>query len=246
MDRDTLETMLVGLGSEVSLPETPPITEEVLRRLPNGLPIRAARRRPRVVAVTAVIVIATVVLLPGPRKAIAQLLGLGGVTITTTIELPQVPTTGGFVGNQVTLDNAMAEAAFRVLIPEGYGDPEAVFFDESVFGGMVTLAYRRGEDSYGLVVTEMLGSVDRPLLGKLLGPDATASRVDVGGSVGYWIEGPHLLIVIDEDGNDRSDEPRLVGNTLLYVLGDVTVRIESGLDLSHSLKIADTLQTYEP
>ena len=42
------------------------------------------------------------------------------------------------------------------------------------------------------------------------------------------------------------DAPRLVGNTLLYVEGDVTVRIESALDLAGTLEIANALQPYDP
>lgn len=237
-----LESMLIDLGSDVLFPDAPPVVDDVLARLARPSPLWAPRRRLRVAIVAAVVIITTLIALPGPRKAIADLFGLGGVTITTGIELPPVPIASDFAGDEVTLPAARAAADFTVVVASEYGDPAAVFLQDHVPGGLVTLAYEPGDNSYGLVITEMLGTLDRPLLEKVAGPDTTITPVEVAGHNGYWIQGaPHLLLVLDQNGRDRVDRPRLVGNTLLYERGDLTIRIESALDLAEALAIADTL-----
>jgi hypothetical protein len=46
-------------------------------------------------------------------------------------------------------------------------------------------------------------------------------------------------VVVDlPDGGTRSDPPRLVGNTLIYVHEGVTVRIEIAGDLAQALEVA--------
>jgi hypothetical protein len=136
---------------------------------------------------------------------------------------------------------------FTLLLPVGYGDPSEVFLEQSVPGGLVTLTYDPGPGSYGLVITEMAGSVNSALLDKIIGPGTTVTSVDVGGEPGFWIEGqPHALFLLDENGEIREDRTRLVGNTLLFTRDGITVRVESALDLAGALDIAEALEPIEP
>lgn len=241
MDDGRLDALLVEVGGDVAFPPTPPMVDEVLAALADRRPSHLARRLRIAIAVAAVVILA-VVALPGPRRALAELFGLGGVAITTTPELSPAPAAGELTGRAVTPEAAQAAAAFTVLSPEGYGDPAVVRFDDGIPGGLVTLAFEAGQGGYGLVITQMLGSVEAPLLEKVVGPDTTVTRVSVGEAGGYWIQGePHLVIVLDRDGRDRADEPRLVGNTLLFVRDGVTIRVESALDLDGALAVAGSL-----
>jgi hypothetical protein len=245
--RDRLEALLIEVGGDVRFPETPEIVDGVLADLADGRPVTFRFRRLRVVLVGLAVVVTTVVAIPGPRRAIAELFGIGGVAITTVTELPPVDVTGDFTGDRVTLQAAQGDAGFTLLVPDGYRDPTVVYLDEEVPGGLVTLAYQPGTGTYGLVITQMLGSLDRPLLEKVVAPDTTVTPVSVGGDDGYWIEGdPHLLLVFDRDGRDYVDDPRLAGNTLLFVRDGVTIRIESGLDLEDTMEIAAGLEAYAP
>jgi hypothetical protein len=147
----------------------------------------------------------------------------------------------------VALSAAQSKVDFTLLLPVGYGDPSQVFIDQSVPGGLITLTYGPGPGTYGLVITEMVGSVNSALLDKIIGPGTTIMSVDVGGEPGFWIEGqPHALFLLDEHGEIREDRTRLVGNTLLFTRDGITVRIESALDLPGALDIAESLEPRDP
>ena len=64
----------------------------------------------------------------------------------------------------------------------------------------------------------------------------------MGGDAGFWIEGlPHLVRYTDPDGRERSQRTRLVGDTLVWERGGVLYRIESGLGLDGTLRIAESI-----
>ena len=70
--------------------------------------------------------------------------------------------------------------------------------------------------------------------------------VDVEGKDGFWIEGePHIVILFDRDGQVLEDSARLAGNTLLYTVDDITVRIEAAIDLEQALELAGELSRNE-
>lgn len=242
MDNAHVETLLVRLGGEIGFPPTPAMAQSVLEGITTASPRRDRARVLRIAAAAAVVVVTVVLVFPGPRRAVANLLGLGGVGIVIAPELPQAPAAADLTGEVTSLEEAQSATAFDLLLPEGFGSPDAVLLDSSVASGLVTLAYQAEEGTYGLVIRQMRGSIDQQFLGKVLGPDTTLISVDVGGDAGLWIEGPaHALSVLDETGAVREDQTRLVGNTLLFVRGGVTVRIESGLGLEAALDIAASL-----
>jgi hypothetical protein len=238
--------MLTEVGQDLWFPDTPDIGDQILVGLRDRRSVSKRLHRLRVAIVAAVVVVAAVVAIPGPRRAIADLFGIGGVAITTVAELPAVAVTGDLPGDPVTLQDAEERTGFTMLVP-GYGEPAEVYLDEAVPGGLVSLTYGPTDDGYRLVITQMAGSLDRPLLEKVVGADTTVTPVTVGEDDGYWIEGePHLLLVFDQEGKDYADDPRLAGNTLLFSRDGVTIRIESGLDLEGALAIATDLSPYGP
>lgn len=246
-DRDLLEVLLVEVGAEVVFPETPAMVDDVLAGINRRRPVSNRPRQLRVAIVALVVILAAVLAMPGPRRAVAGLLGIGGVAITTVPELPPVAVASDFTGDPVSLDSAQTATGFTLLVPVGYGDPAGVYLDDEIPGGLATLAYQPGDDSYGLVITQMAGSLDTPLLEKVVGPDTTITTVRIGDGAGYWLEGePHLVLVFDRDGRDYVDDPRLAGNTLLYVRDGITIRIESALDLEDAFTLASSLAPYDP
>lgn len=259
MSDGRLEAMLVDLGTEAVFPDTPPMVDAVLA----GLMARPASGRRgrilRIAAAAAIIVLAVILALPGPRNAVADWLGLGGVLVTTVPELPASVTTGEPFGEEVSVAEALDAVEFPILLPEGYGDPSSVFLDRGVRGGQVTATYEADGDSTligetpldggtaGMVITEMAGSVEEPVLQKLAGTDTVIIAVDVNGSPGFWFEGAeHVVGVVDSSGRVIEDRARLVGNTLLFERGGVTIRIESGLQLPDAIAIAGQLKTLDP
>ena len=70
----------------------------------------------------------------------------------------------------------------------------------------------------------------------------TLLRITVDGRRGYWISGgPHIVGVLDRNGDLYQDRTRLAANTLLVQDGDRILRIESALSRDEAIAIARTL-----
>ena len=72
---------------------------------------------------------------------------------------------------------------------------------------------------------------------KLLGSSTRVEVVRIG-SFGLWLEGgKHLLIWEARPGEITQKERRLAGNVLIWTQGDVTFRLEGGLDKDQMLEL---------
>lgn len=224
---DRLEAALFELGSRIDYPETPP------HPVSAPEPIRA--RRGWVLVVAAALVAVVVLAFPGPRQAVANLFGIGSVRIDVLDELPQAVVLREPSGDVTTLHDARNAVDFTILALGR--EPDVVYFDGSVPGGMVTLGY-----GGRLYVTQLPGTTEDEGLRKLVLPDTQVDPVTVDGESGLWIEGEgHALVIIDRDGGVVDDSARLAADTLLYTANGVTVRIEGEMDLEQALAIADQL-----
>jgi len=234
-----LERALEALGADVDFPPTPDLAAGVLSRLPVQLRRRTGRRWWW--AAAAAIVLLVLVALPGPRAAIADLLGIGAVRVTIVDAVPPSATVRPPTGVEVTIDEAQAETDFDVLEPET--PPDAVFLDDAVPGGMVTLAYEADGGGAALFITQLTATTDEAILGKSVGPGTSLVVVDVAGTPGFWIEGePHVVLLIDRGGEIREDAARLAGNTLIVVRDNVTIRIEGAVSREDAVEIATSLR----
>jgi hypothetical protein len=80
-------------------------------------------------------------------------------------------------------------------------------------------------------------------LSKLVQSGVGVERVDVGDAPGYWIDGPHGLLIADREGEIREERPRLAGRTMVWTTaGGVTYRLESRLGKDAALRIARTVR----
>jgi hypothetical protein len=64
----------------------------------------------------------------------------------------------------------------------------------------------------------------------------------VGGRPGFWVSGAHQVGVLDRSGAFATDTVRLAGDTLLWQDGEVTYRLESGLDRDDAVAAAASLR----
>jgi hypothetical protein len=250
-----LERDLRELGTALEFPPTPDLATAVRRRLAAepalGPRFRFGGRRALVLAfaVLAVAVGATMAV-PSARTAILEWLGLRGVQIERTETSPaRGPAAGSdlsdaerSLGEPVTLDEARARARYRVVVPpEELGEPDAIYFLESGPGGQVSFAYR-DDGELAVLVSEFAAGLDRDFIYKSVGPNTRVERADVDGQLGWWLEGePHEFVYLDRElGDIRPETLRLATNTLLWVRGDLTLRIE-GADLTkeRALRIAE-------
>ena len=232
---DRLEQALFNLGQRIEYPKTPD--------LGASYPTRSERRISRRWRIAAAVAAAALVLLafPGPRQAVANLFRIGSVTLTVVADLRPAAVEREPSGMMVTLNKAQEGVGFPILALDQ--DPDAVYLDPSVPGGMVTLGYGADDDGYALLITQLLATTDEQAVTKLLTPNTNVESVTVEGEPGFWIEGdPHVVILFNQDGDLVEDSARLAANTLLYIVGNCTVRIEGGLSLGQALEVAAALE----
>ena len=209
-------------------------------------------------AAVAVVLLASALLaaFPSARRAVADLLGLRGVEIELdggTTSAPPLPAGDTLqLGRSVTLEEARLQVGFPLLVPAAagaLGHPDAVYLDESVAGGAVSLVYRSrpglpsaGPSGVGVVLTQFRASVEEAALRKVVPGGTQLEEVSVSGQKGYWFEGsPHLLFFTDADGRFVEDRSRLAGNTLVWEQGEITVRLESALSRDEAVGLAEEL-----
>jgi hypothetical protein len=275
---EDLERELRELAAHIDWPGTPDLAGQVRRRLdsPPDLARRVRARidglgqRPvlplrrlswRAAAVLIVLVLAaTVLALPGPRAAIADLLGIGGVRIERVPGPLPSPSPGPArspigdglgLGRRVGLADARARVAYPVLVPTapGFTSPDAVWLDEAVPGGAVSLVYRPrpgmrpAAGGVGLLLTTFQGELVPEFAKKMVQETTRLEEVRVGGATGLWIEGgPHFLLYQTRFGNIREEPGRLAGNTLLWTRDGLTLRLEAEVSRDEAIRIAESMR----
>jgi hypothetical protein len=237
---DRLELALDALAADVAFPPTPDLRGGVAERLvaPRGRWWPAAWRAPRAI----VLALAAMLLLAA--TAAALVLVLPGLRVTT---VPAVPS-GEPLASRLALGEPIAPETVDAGIPAVLGTPdEAYVIGERQVLSLVYAADARlpeiaGSD-IGLLVQVIDGALDRERVEKLVAEvGTTVTAVEVDGDAGFWITGqPHVIRYTDAAGDQRSQRTRLVGDTLVWERGGVLYRIESGLGLEETLRIAESV-----
>ncbi|HEX9822870.1 MAG TPA: hypothetical protein VGB51_00545 [Actinomycetota bacterium] len=238
-----LELRLRDLAAELDVPEAAGLPEVVRRRLEGVTPMRR-RSRLRTVALVA----AAILLLAG--TAVAARFAIRGVEILPTPpEAPVAPPGEGLaLGDPVTLEKARDAVPFEVGVLPALGDPDGVFLDDSVPDGRISMTYvprpglpRDRPTGLGALFVQFRGAVDEEkLVGKVFN-QGSVERVSVDGGPAFWLEGPHVVYLLDANGEVREDTVRLAGNVLLWQSGDITLRLESGLSQAEAIAAAESL-----
>jgi hypothetical protein len=250
-----LEQALVDLGRHLAYPEAPDLGPAVAERIHGVRPLAPPRpvsprvRRIAVVgaAVLTVLVGGALVASPALRAAFLRLFTLPGVRI----EIQESPPPAGRsldLGERVSLEAAREAAGFPVAIPKALGGPDEVYVDTPPADGLISLVWRAGpglpeasESGAGAVLTQFRARPDEDfILKKLAAEGVPVVRVTVDGATGYWVEGPHAVFVVTEDGQFVEDRARTAGNTLLWSRDGITLRLEAALGLERTLAIART------
>ena len=243
-----LERALMDLGRHLAFPEASDLRPAVAERIRGVRPLAPPRfRRVAVLAaaVLTVLVAGALVASPALRAAILRLFSLPGVRIEI-LESPPPAGRGLDLGERVSLEAAREAAGFPVAIPEALGRPDEVYVDTVPADGLVSLVWRArpglpeaSESGAGAVLTEFRAQPDEEFIFKKLSAEGVqVVRVMVDGATGYWVEGPHTVFVVTEDGEFVEDRARTAGNTLLWSRGGITLRLETALGLERTLAIA--------
>ena len=241
----TLEQELRGLAPFVELPPTPDLTTGVRRRLAEP-PRRAFPVKRALVLGFALlaVTIGALMAVPQSRSAILEWLGIRGASIErvpTTPVAPVEPIDLG-LGEEVNLAEARERVDYELLLPPPeLGSPDVVNVSDSADGGQVAYVYRDGEE-ISLLITQFPGTLNPDFMEKSAGPETTIENVFVGQELGYWIAGePHEFVYLDASGEPIFETLRLAGNTLLWMRGNLTLRLEGDLTREEALAIARSM-----
>lgn len=280
-DDADLGRSLASLAEHLAYPATPDLAAAVRQRLSGGAAPAPAghfwsglvswwsgspRLRVALPALATLVLLVALVLGVSPRvrAAVAERLGLPGLTLKHVPALPPplpaaTPRDGASalgerlgLGQRVTLAEARRLAGFTLLVPGApeLGAPDEVFVSDVAVGRQVALVYHPrsgvpavGEAGVAVLLTQFQGELRQDLAGKLLGPETRVETLSVGGSIGYWISGkPHAIFYRDATGQIRDDTLRLAGNTLIWNRDRLTLRLESGLSREQAVRIATSLR----
>jgi hypothetical protein len=254
-----LERALVDLGRRLDWPEAPDLAGSVRAELESApavvVPLRRRPRRLVVLAAAALLVFGGLLAVsPGLRAALLELLRLPGARIEIERTPTPLPTAAAspaledlVPGSEVSLAEARRTASFRVLLPSELGRPDAVVLFATGDDAIVTLAYRprpglpaADATGYSVLLTEIRAEPTDELIGKVA-LETQVEPVVVGGEQGYWIEGPHEVLL--ERGDTMVvDAPRLSASSLLWTRGPVTLRLEGDLSKDDALRLARTVE----
>jgi hypothetical protein len=264
-----LERSLVALADSLDFPGEIDLAERVAAGLeaPRPLVHRPALRRALALAAAAVLVVAVVLVAsPRARRAVADLLGIGGVAIDAGTS---VPTTSPAVSAPAATLPATSSATFPAAldgvaagladsaqrlgipppVPTALGPPAAVTFGPPPPGGELALVWPPSDTlpptaipGVGALLSVFRAEVDEAFIQKTLTPGTTYERVLVNGRPAIWLAGsPHLFLYRGADGAVQQQTLRLAGNTLIWTDGPFTYRLESALDRDQAIAVAQTV-----
>jgi hypothetical protein len=231
-----LEPRLRALGQSLELPSELDLAPGVLERLEG-------RRRPfpwrrGVVLAFAVVVLAVgaAFALPQARSAILRFFHLGGATVIRVETLPPAVerARAGGLGRPLSVPAAERQVAFRLLLPPFKGgEPQRVY----VLGDSLATVIVR--DHGRTVLLSEFPSFGVQGLKKLALGKTLIEPVRVDGADGLWLEGgTHTLTYFDRSLGFREQTVLIHGNVLLWVRGDLTLRLEGKLSKAQMIALA--------
>jgi hypothetical protein len=245
---DALEPELRRLGTSVAWPEF-----DVAG--PVGAELRAGRRTHRPVPTLAlwprwrVIALFVIGLLLIAGTAVAAKLAIGAIAIKTVPELSsptgsQRAAPRAVLGRRVSLEEAQNEVSFPIATPAStvLGAPDGVYVGPSPFGGeriSLTWAAANGRPrldgtAWSVLLMEFQGTDTGAAVKEVL-PQTRISTVRVSGGRGFWIDGPHQLLL------PNGDSLHLGGSVLLWERDGVTYRLESTLSEAAAVRLVETV-----
>lgn len=248
---DRLEDALRGAGSRLPAPDPGELVEAVLARLagePAPAPatrLTAARdrvgvvvgwARGRAVWLVALVVglLATVLVVSPVGATVAEWFGFHGVLVERDDGPPPTGTpTVPPAGDDLSVADAAALVDFAPRVPTELGDPDEVTV--SADRQLVSMSWGRSESTVRL--DQFDGDVE-PRFWKSV---ADAEFVTVNAGDGLWLPTPHEVTLLDGD-RKVTLPPRLAAQTLLWVEGGLTYRLEGPFTRAAAITVAESLR----
>lgn len=270
-----LERALTDLAYSLEFPGEAGLSDRVIDRLDTPADIVPLGRRPAVrkalavAAAAAVIVGVVLVGSPRARRAVADLLGIGGIEIQSpsgsgapstdesssgpTTAPPTFPTAAALdalrLGSVVDVGEGAARLTIPPPLPPALGPPSVAFFGQAPAAGQLSLVWPPSPTlpatripGVGALLTVFRARIDEGFFQKRLDEGTTYERVDVGGRPAAWLAGePHSFLYQAPSGQVGEATLRLAGNTLIWAVGPFTYRLESGVDRDAAIALAESV-----
>ena len=224
-----LELRLEELGRELAFPPAPDLVPAVLERTYRK-PL--AWGRVSVAVALAVVALAAAFSVPQARTAILDFFHLGGATVVRVDTLPQATerSQAAGLGLPDTLREAERRTSLQLLLPPGERPTRAYLLGDA----LVTVIFA----AYGKPVRlSEFGSFGSGSLQKLVAQEANVETTRVNGAEALWIEGPHAFEYFGRNGFHQAPV-RERGNVLLWLHGDLSLRLEGPLTKAQALELA--------
>lgn len=239
-----LERALVDLGKRIDAPDPARAHQAALSRLSRIPPARTPPSRLRWIVGGVAVLVGALGAALGLSPAIADRLGLRAVDVRYADGPPPTVSTAVGVaglGEPLALPQAQGRVAFDILVPSQLGRPDAVY----QHGPAVSLVYGASDDlpptpsGFGALVTQLPGRTETAIVQKFVHSGTTVRELRIDGGRALWITGaPHDVLL---PGLEPA-EARAGGSVLLWERSDLTVRLESSLDLEASIRVLRSLR----
>ncbi len=225
-----VETRLAQLAADLRVEVPDGLEAAVMTRVRGARPQRRWRRW---VAGLFLGLLGVGVVASPVGASIREWLGFHGVAVSTGDPVTEAPTVPPAAGTS-NLEEAAALVGFTPVVPEALGPPERVAVSRD--GLVVSLSWTTEHGTVRL--DEFRGDVD-PLFWKTT---TVAEHAAVGVHEALWLPTAHEVTVVSPDGAERQLPSRLAAPTLLWVDGDLTLRLEGDLDLDEAAEIATSVR----
>ena len=248
-----LERRLGGLRDDMAWPPTPDLASAVAARIAAepaqrpwrpwpalrmpGMPVLRPVTAGLAAAVVAVAIALTLAAAPGVRARVADWLGIGAVRIERVDRLPDAgPAADLGLGRRTSAAAARRRTGLPTPAIRALGAPDAIYATPTGRAGpaRVSVVYvaRRGlpatTNGLGALLTILPGG-NPEIVKKLAGSGTDVAFVDVAGAPGVFVSGEQHVV---------GPPNRLAGNTLIWVRGAVTYRLEADLGRDAMLRLA--------
>jgi hypothetical protein len=258
-ERDPFDKHLGDIARGFEYPPTPRLAAQVRAKLDPSRP-RARWNRKLSIAVVLFILLALFAV-PAVRAGLADFFQVGVVRIfpilpgATPTHTPHVPPPGAtptaypsptrvpvsslltLVG-RTTLEEARKAADFHILLPAypaDLGAPDLVYYQSRA--KMAILVWLDPADPQKVLLSLHEVSPGSTIIKKM--EPEVIQETTVNGQYALWTTGPYLVQTTGQD----YDVLRLVdGHTLVWTVGSITYRLETGLPLEEAVKIAESMR----
>ncbi len=229
-ERDDLLDDLRELGRSVPAPGADALAAAVLARLAGeaDAPVRHTGRALRVAAVALATLLA-LLLVPPVRAAVSDWFGFGSVIVRDDDGSgPPAPTSPTPAGPGRSAREAASLVDFATYSLPALGDPERAWVSPD--RRVLTFTWADGtrlDQSSSLSYTFAKSA-------------RVYETVPVDGTDALWFGDSHDVAVVDERGREVVETRRRAGSTLVFILGDTTLRLEGERSLTSATTLAES------